>query len=99
MSTLIHWLRHTLPAPGPAVLAMAGGAVLVIGLLAALILTADEGALAWENFSVFYGVFCFPVVVVLLAVFCHISIYLQAVLSKGLQFLPSVWGHTLTLPS
>jgi DNA-binding Lrp family transcriptional regulator len=69
MNTLRHWLRHILPSPGPAVLMIAGSATLVIGLLAALILTSDEdGALAWENFSVFYGAFCFPVVVVLLAV-------------------------------
>ena len=69
MNTLIRWLRHTLPSPGPAALAIAGSATLVIGLLAALILTSDEGgALAWRDFSVFYGAFCFPVVVVLLVV-------------------------------
>jgi DNA-binding Lrp family transcriptional regulator len=49
-------------------LAIAGGAALVIGLLAALLLASDEGALAWTDFSAFYGAICFPVVVVLLAV-------------------------------
>jgi len=49
-------------------LAIASGAVLIVGLLAALIGTSDAGALAWENFTVLYGAFCFPVVVALLAV-------------------------------
>jgi len=49
-------------------LAIASSAALVIGLLAAVILTSGEGALGWRDFSVFYGAFCFPVVVVLLVV-------------------------------
>ncbi|MCI0625153.1 MAG: hypothetical protein L0387_26505 [Acidobacteria bacterium] len=68
MNTLTRWLRHILPAPGPAMLIIASSAVLVMGLLAALILTFDEGALTWRDFTVLYGAFCFPVVVVLLVV-------------------------------
>ncbi|MBL8056616.1 MAG: hypothetical protein JNK29_07955 [Anaerolineales bacterium] len=64
---LTRWLRFLLPAPGPLSLLGGAGAILVLGLLAAVGYAVSQTGLFLENFGFLYGLFCVPPAAVLLA--------------------------------
>jgi ribosomal protein S27AE len=61
------WLRFLLPAPGPLSLLAGAGALLGLGLLAAVGYALSQTGLFLENFGFLYGLFCVPPAAVLLA--------------------------------